>query len=175
MKVSEFKAALKGGGARPNLFEVEMSFPSVVDGGAELTKIGQFLVKSTQLPASTIGVIEQPFRGRVFKVVGDRTFAEWTVTFINDTGFELRDAFEQWSNFLVSHEENLGAESYEEMFRDAKVFQLNRQGKRIKEYKFTDLWVSEVGVIELAQDSSNTIEEFAVTLQYTEWTSNTTK
>ena len=28
--ISDFKSKLKGGGARPNLFEVELTFPSIV-------------------------------------------------------------------------------------------------------------------------------------------------
>ena len=105
--LDNFKARLAGGGARPNLFEVELYFPTISDstdfgsgteGEAEgqnrLTEDIRFLVKGANLPASNISPIEVPFRGRTLKIAGDRAFDTWTVTVINDTNFNIRDAFE---------------------------------------------------------------------------------
>lgn len=172
MNISQFKKALKGGGARANLFEVELVFPAFA-GGAEETRLGRFMVKAAQLPGSTLGVIEQPFQGRVCKLPGDRTFQEWTVTVVNDTGFELRNAFERWSNGINTHAGNQGG-ALEDIFSTAAIHQLDRQGNRIKSYDFRDVWPSEVAPIDVAQDSNNQIEEFTVTLVYNEWVSDTT-
>ena len=75
--VDDFKAKIRGGGARPNLFKATINFPGYADGDVELSS---FLCKSALLPESTIGLITVPFRGRNLKVAGDRTFAPWTVT-----------------------------------------------------------------------------------------------
>jgi hypothetical protein len=48
----------------------------------------------------TLGVIEVPFRGRRIKVPGDRTFADWTVTVINDEDQAMRKAFSNWMNYI---------------------------------------------------------------------------
>lgn len=173
MNISQFKAALKGGGARANLFEVELVFPAFA-GGATETRLARFLVKAAQLPPSTIGVIEQPFQGRVCKIPGDRTFPEWTVTVVNDTGFEIRDALERWSNAINSHAGNEAAANLEDIYSTAAIHQLDRQSKRVKTYNFRDLWPSEVAAIDVAQDSNNQIEEFTVTFAYNDWVSNTT-
>ena len=43
-----------------------------------------FLCRSAGIPASTIGTVEVPFRGRVIKLPGDRTFESWTITVMAD-------------------------------------------------------------------------------------------
>ena len=59
--VDDFKSKLRGGGARPNLFKATINFPGYANGDAELTS---FLCETAQLPASTLGQIIVPFRGR---------------------------------------------------------------------------------------------------------------
>lgn len=171
--INDFKQALKGGGARANQFEVVVEFPAFAGGSEEIRKT-QFLVKATRMPGSTIGVTEVPFRGRTLKLAGDREFAEWSATFLNDIDFAVRDAFERWSNTIVSHVDNVGINSPDEYMSTISVYQLNRQGNRIKEYVLHNVWPSIIGEIEVAQDSNNLVEEFEVTFQYSEWTANTT-
>ena len=100
--ISDFKSKLKGGGARPNLFEVELTFPSIVgvQDENEVIENSRFLVKAAALPASTIANIDIPFRGRILKIAGDRTFETWTITVLNDTSFAIRSAFEKWMNTI---------------------------------------------------------------------------
>jgi len=98
--VDDFKAKLRGGGARPNLFKATINFPGYANGDAELTS---FLCEAAQLPGSTFGIINVPFRGRILKLAGDRTFPEWTVTIINDTDFTVRNSFERWMNGINAH------------------------------------------------------------------------
>jgi hypothetical protein len=93
-KISDFKSRLSGGGARPNLFEVELAFPDAVAIANDVLQKSRFLVKAAALPASTIAPVEIPFRGRILKVAGDRTFETWTITVINDTDFVIRSAME---------------------------------------------------------------------------------
>lgn len=173
MSVSDFKARLKGGGSRANLFELELSFPAYAGGSTEVD-LGMYLTKSSQLPASNLGKIEVPFQGRMLPLAGDRTFEEWTCTFLNDTGFELRDAFERWSNGINEHISNKGLTNPEDYMVELKVHQLNKSKERIKTYTFRNAFPTIVGEIEVSMDSSDTIEEFPVTFAYSEWESNTT-
>ena len=111
--VDQFKARLTGGGARSNLFQVTMNNPRGglgVDVDADLSS---FLCEAAQLPASTVGTIVVPFRGRQLKIAGDRTFAEWTVTIINDVNFKLRNAFETWMNAIANHADIGGTQNPE--------------------------------------------------------------
>ena len=114
--LSDFKSKLKGGGARPNLFEVEFT------NGTNATAVGaaggqtggipagitaldadtfKYLCKAANLPASNVASIDVPFRGRIFKVAGDRTVDTWTVTVINDENFGLNQRCLVLRNFLV--------------------------------------------------------------------------
>ena len=108
--IEDFKAVLQGGGVRPTMFQVELTFPTGVSQDNNLlTNDGTFLIKASQLPASTIGQIDVPFRGRKLKVAGDREFADWSVNILNDVSFGLRKGLEEWSERIQNHNYALGA------------------------------------------------------------------
>ena len=173
--ISQFKSALIGGGARPNLFEVELpAFPGGIVWDADNFR---FMCKAAQMPAQNVASIDVPFRGRTFKVAGDRTIDTWTVTIINDEDFRLRNAFEAWSELIAKLDTNIGATDPSAYMVNAKVFQLGRGSVAsskdnsgstnvvLKEYEFIDLWPTEVSTIDLSYDSTDAIEEFTVTFQ----------
>ena len=174
--ISDFKSRLVGGGARPNLFEVRMTdLPDFVDDWPSETF--QFMCKAAALPASNIAAIDVPFRGRIFKVAGDRTIDTWTITVINDEDFRIRNAMEQWMDGIAKLSNNLGATNPSAYMRNATVFQLGRgatprsvnsDGERnavLAEYKFIDIFPTNISQIDLSYDSSDTIEEFTVEFQ----------
>ena len=161
--VDDFKSKLRGGGARPNLFKATINFPGYADGDPELTS---FLCETAQLPGSTMGVIIVPFRGRQLKMAGDRVFAEWTVTIINDTDFAVRNSIERWSNGINNHRANTGLTSPIQYEADLKVEQLDRNGDSIKSYTFRGAFPSEIGPIEVSYDTTDTIVDFDITLTY---------
>ena len=167
--ISDFKSALIGGGARPNLFEVELTtLPEAVTGWD--ADGFRFLCKGAQLPPQTIASIDVPFRGRIFKVAGDRTIDPWTVTVINDEDFRFRNAFENWTQQIADLDTNLGATDPTAYMVNAKVYQLGRgnspnsqsssgEGNAVlKEYEFVDIWPSTVSPIDLSYDTGDTIE-----------------
>ncbi len=173
--ISQFKSALIGGGARPNLFEVELTtLPAGITWDADIFR---YMCKAAALPASNIANIDVPFRGRIFKVAGDRTFEPWTVTIINDENFKIRNAMEEWMDVMSKLENNIGATDPGAYMVNAKVFQLGRGSKKssqdssgtenavLKEYEFVDIWPSAVSTIDLSYDSSDAIEEFTVDFQ----------
>lgn len=173
--ISQFKSALSGGGARPNLFEVELTtFPSGISWDADKFK---YLCKAAALPASNIAAIDVPFRGRTFKVAGDRSIDAWTVTIINDEDFKLRRAFEAWSELIAKLDNNLGATNPAAYMSNATVYQLGRgatvnsttnagsDSSILAAYKFVDIFPTSVSNIDLSYDSGDTIEEFTVEFQ----------
>ena len=173
--VSQFKSQLIGGGARPNLFEVELTtLPAGIAWPADNFR---YMCKAAQLPASVIANIDIPFRGRSFKVAGDRTIEPWSITIINDEDFRIRKAMEEWVDLIAKLENNLGATDPSAYMVNAKVFQLgrgstpsskNNAGDRnavLREYEFIDIFPTNVSSIDLSYDSSDTIEEFVVDFQ----------
>ena len=162
--ISDFKSKLTGGGARANLFEVVLTFPDAAKPPDEVLDKSRFMVKGARLPASNIAQIEVPFRGRVLKIAGDRTFDSWTVTVINDTDFSIRSAFENWMNTINKLDNNTGLVNPADYQADAYVYQLDRDGQDLRAYRFYDTFPTQVGPIELSYDAQG-IQEFTVELQ----------
>ena len=167
--ISDFKSRLSGGGARPNLFEVELAFPDAVAIDNDVLQKARFLVKAAALPASNIAPIEIPFRGRILKIAGDRTFETWTITVINDTDFSIRSAFEKWMNVINKMSDATGQVDPEEYQKDAVVKQLDRDGSVLRSYKFWDIFPTSISTIDLSYETTDTIQEFTVELQVQWW------
>ena len=167
--ISQFKTALGGGGVRPNLFEVRMDASNLTQfmGGVPAENLA-FMCKAAALPAQNVASIDVPFRGRQFKVAGDRTIDNWTITVINDENFAIRNAMERWSQSIVDLATNQGQIAPTNYMSSADVFQYSRQkgdGESVgvlKQYRFTDIFPVTVGDIALSYESGDTIEEFDV-------------
>ena len=168
-KITDFKSKLTGGGARPNLFEVVLSFPDAAAPDATVLDKARFLVKAANLPASNVAAIDVPFRGRTLKVAGDRTFDSWTITVMNDTDFSIRSAFENWMNTINRVSDNTGLTNTADYQADAFVYQLDRDGSTLRAYQFYDVFPTQVSQIELSYDSGGDIENFTVELQVLWW------
>ena len=183
--ISQFKSKLIGGGVRPNLFEVQVNFPDGVnlgiqnDGGGEFDGDRfRFLCKASSLPASNVGNIDIPFRGRTLKVAGDRTVDDWTVTVINDEDFGHRRAFEAWAQNIAQYGDSSGLTDPSSYMGQATVYQLGRNvasqqsgnspatnSNILAQYKFVDIWPTTVDAVELSYDTGDTIQEFGVTFK----------
>ena len=168
-KISDFKSKLTGGGARPNLFEVVLAFPDGLGIEGGVVDNARFLVKAAALPASTIAPIDIPFRGRILKIAGDRTFETWTITVMNDSSFEIRSAFEKWMNFINKMDDGTGVTDPVAYQKDAVVHKLDRTGEILRSYKFWDIFPTNISTIDLSYETTDTIEEFTVELQVHWW------
>ena len=178
--IVDFRSRLKGGGARSNLFEVQMAFPDFAKANGETLNDIPFLVKAAEIPASNIGNIPVPFRGRVLPIAGDRTFDPWTVTIINDTNFRLRDVMERWSDGINDIQTAQGVTNPEDYQTTAKVLQLSRGPVKgldrkvnsnenipvLREYDFIGIYPNVVSSIPLDHGATDQIEEFQVTFNY---------
>ena len=175
LQVDAFRGKMTGGGARANLFEVNVNYPGAAGGDTELTN---FMCRAAQLPGVTMNPVEVPFRGRMVKFPGDRTFEDWTMTVYNDTNFGVRDAFEAWMNSMNTHLSNVGVvvdnAGYGTYLADIEVNQLNEAGSTVKKYKLRNAFPTIVSPIELSYDQTTAIEEFTVTLTYDYWTNDNT-
>jgi len=181
--ITNFRDRLVGGGARPNMFEVNITLPSGVTGQSDFEADIRFMIKAAEIPAANVGNIPVPFRGRILPVAGDRTFDPWTVTVINDAKFNVRDALEQWSNLINDLQFDVGEINPADYQTKAEVFQLSRQGKSnsvssgggedivtLRQYNFEGIYPNAVSSIPLDYGATDQIEEFQVTFNYLFWT-----
>ena len=175
-KLSNFISDI-GQGVKPNMFIVDIAFPTEVSGADGDADMINLLCKSAALPASNLGVIEVPFRGRTVKIAGDRTFDTWTATFVNDKEMKIRAYFEQWLATINSHETNnsplFTTSETDGYTRLLKVKQLEKNasesGEVLRQYNLFYAFPTNVSQIDLAYDSNDQIEEFTVEFQYSYW------
>jgi hypothetical protein len=168
--ISDFKGKLTGGGARSNLFEVELSFPinAPIPFAQDAVDLGKYMVKAAALPSSQVNALPVAFRGRVLNVAGDRTFQSWTITVINDTDFKIRAAYERWMNYINNVASNRGETNPTNYMADARVFQLDRNGKTLRYYKMYDLFPTAISQIGLDYET-DAVQQFTVELQVLYW------
>ncbi len=166
--INEIKSQLTFGGAKASLFQVAITNP--INGVADLKT--PFMVQAAQIPEATMGIIEIPYFGRKVKVAGDRTFAEWTVTIINDEDFLIRNAMEEWMASINAHESNvtqLGTASASEYKAQAQITQYSKTGQALRTYNFNGLFPTTVAAIGMDWNTTDDIERFDVTFQYDWW------
>ena len=185
--VSTFAAqGLPYGGARASLFEVFMTLPDGIGEAAAESQF-RFVCKAAQVPTSTVGQIEVPYFGRKIKMAGNRTFENWTVTILNDEDYGVRNAFEKWSAYINSHENNLrdgtvlfenGGGSYRTLatvrhYAKTGVFggaaALGANAVPTREYTFFNIFPINVSSIDLSWETTDAIEEFTVEFAYDYW------
>ena len=179
--IADIRKSLNGGGARPNLFEVDIPenglFKYV---GSDSQLDSRVLVKAAQLPASNVASIDVPFRGRIMKVAGDRTFDTWTVTVINDVDFNLRTAFQNWMQGIAQYADASGEADPQAYKSTATVTQLKRRSSNMGQtsdsgleaaykYDFFGIFPTNISAIDLSYDTADTIEEFTVEFQVDYW------
>lgn len=166
--INDLRSQLTFGGAKSSLFQVQITNPA--NGIADI-KV-PFMVKAAAIPASNLSLIEVPYFGRKIKVAGDRTFDQWTVTVINDEDFLIRNAMEQWMASINSHEGNVtnfSSASPLQYKAQAQITQFSKTGAPLRVYNFNGLFPIQVSQMEMAWESSGTIEEFTVTFEYDWW------
>jgi len=177
--INKFRTQLVNDGARPNLFEVNLTLPQRLNiSGTGIPENARFMVKAAQLPGSTVGTVTVPYFGREVKFAGNRTFPDWTVTIINDENFKIKNAFERWLNYINGHNSNLRSPGNPnaalDYFADLSVYQYSKSGAVIKAYRFIDAFPVDLSPIDVNWGDNDSIEEFTVTFAYQYWVSDTT-
>lgn len=164
--VERFKSALTNGGARPNQFMVQLSFPTYVATAATAVARAPFLVSIAELPGQTVNPAIVQYRGREVKFAGDRIYAPWTITVLNDSDLSIRNACEEWMNGmddLIAKTGFLAPSVYQ---RNLNVFQLDRNGNTLKSYTLASAFPIEVSPVALDFGANDQISQFTCTFQY---------
>jgi hypothetical protein len=158
--IDQFKAQLIGGGPRANRFRVFLPRAG--------NKI-ELLAKGASIPAATLGEVPVPFKGTVLKLAGDRTFADWSVTIINDNEFSARTALEQWQGEIQGYGVTTGSSTTDYLLSRAFVEQLGKDDSILARYEFFNIFPKEIAEIALSYETTDALEEFAVTFSYSHW------
>ena len=169
--INNFRANLIGQGARPNLFEVTIPFPTAVTTGDASQKT-TFMCKATSIPGADIASFTVPYFGRTIKLAGNRTFAEWSTTIINDEDFAVHAGLTNWMNGINGHADNSRTLSAADYQVDAEVVHYAKDGSVAKTITLVNCWPSSLAAIELGWESNDAIEDFTVTWQYDYWQAN---
>lgn len=170
--IAAFKAnGLVYGGARPSLFNVFLTVPVGI--GIDLVSVDKFrfVCRAAEIPESTISNIEIPYFGRKIKVAGERSFADWSVTVMNDEDFSVRAMLEAWSNAINRmvanvRDPNLAAEQYK---ADIEIVQYGKAGDILRSYMLVGAFPTQLSGISLSWDSQNAVEEFTTNFAYDYW------
>ena len=158
--IDEFKSQLIAGGVRSNRFKVFIP---------QMGENIEFMCKTARIPASTLPVVEVPFRGHRLKIAGDRTFEDWTVTIINDIGFTARTAVENWMESIQELDSGIGATNLDYLVSRATISQLNRDDSVIASYELYNMYPQTLAQIDLSYDTADEIQSFDVTFSYSHW------
>jgi hypothetical protein len=169
--VERFKSALTNGGARPNQFMVQLSFPAYVAQGLAMQR-APFLVSVAELPGQTLNPAVVQYRGREVKFAGDRLYAPWTINVLNDSEMSIRSALEQWTGGMEDYAGKFGRLQPSEYQRDMDVFQLDRNGNILKSYKLASAFPVEISPVSLDFGANDQISQFSVTFQYQHFTTS---
>ena len=175
--VSDFKNAMTYDGARPNLFKVVFgtaAAPGQFTPGEDF----EMFCRATSIPGTTIGQVVVPYFGREVKFAGNRTFADWTVTVINDEDFKVRSVMEKWMNSINLHTNNSrvgGGTGTKGYYSTATVHQLSKStvGNTTRSYTFQQMFPTDLSEITLDWGDNDSIQEFTVTFAYDFWTAAT--
>jgi hypothetical protein len=121
------------------------------------------LCKTASLPAATVGVVEVPYQNRKMKVPGDRTFADWTATVINDEAYVVREALLGWQHLISGFSSFTSVDDISAAHREITVQPINRGGSNSDHSVRIYGWPSEVGAIDLSWETVDAIQEYTVT------------
>ena len=168
--VERFKSSLTNGGARPNQFMVQLSFPNYVASKALAIARAPFLVSVAELPGQTVNPAIVQYRGREVKFVGDRIYAPFTITVMNDAEMSIRSAMEQWMGGMEDYAGKFGRLQPAEYQRDMQVFQLDRNGNASKSYNIVNSFPVDLSPVALDFGANDQISTFTVTFQYQHFT-----
>ena len=169
-RIDQFKTQLKNGGARPNQFQVRIGFPAYVQNDRQLLESSSFLVTVAELPGQTIGTTPVFYRGREVKLAGDKVFAPFQCTILNDTDFKLRNGIEEWMNGIENNEIKTGRTSPTLYQKIIEVMQLDRNGATLRSYKMFGAFPVDISPVGLDFSANDQLSTFTVSFQYQNFT-----
>ena len=166
--LGSFTSALAYGGARPSLFEFQVTAaPAGVD--SSLSSVGLYC-NVTEIPPLTLTPIERQYFGRTVKIPGDLVFADLSTTIINTENYNVRNEIEKWMEFINGTISNESKASADFGTGTAQLIHYQKDGSKTMTYQFEEIWPTAISEIALSYDTASDIEQFDVTWAYNYYT-----
>ena len=141
--------------ARPNLFEIEISF---------MGKDFKYKVKASKMPGRNIGPIAVSYQNRKINLAGDIKFENWACTVYNDETQLVRQQFLDWSSLCHASGREITGDKPENYKKVGLIRHFARDGKTVTAVEqVTGIWPTTVGDVELSWDTNDQVETFEVT------------
>lgn len=179
--ITDFIKGFKGGN-KANRFEIHGAIGAAsgtTDANSQFTA-NKFHVRSASLPASTFGAIPVNFRGRTVLYPGERVYAPWTITVLDDNksnnATSLYTQFHDWSNTINDHDINVMTIEDGTQLGDAfhtanwTIYQLSVNSeditKPIRKTILHHCWPVRVGEIQFDMSKDNQLAAFEVEVRF---------
>lgn len=183
MDINTFKQNLSDGGARPSLFEMEITFPLFSISTPAVTgamSSMRFHCRIAEIPGTSINPVIFKYAGREVKYAGQRVYPNLNVTIINDESFTVRKGLESWMNVINSRDANrsrlpgstrgvLGLIGQSGYYGTGLVKQFGKTGTVVRSYQFEDMFPVNLAPISLDWSNDTAIEDYTVELAYQSW------
>ena len=165
-QLSTFKSALVHGGARPSLFEFNISTPTNVPGSSTALNDIKFYCNVSAIPPLTVTPIERQYFGRTVKIPGDMVFGDLNTTVINTEDYAVRNRIEQWMAMINGHNDNKARYTASNWKVQGTLKQYAKDGVMLMNFKFNGMWPQTLSEIALSYDTASDIEQYDVTWAY---------
>ena len=166
--LSNFKGALAFGGARPSLFTMSISAPTLINTLNTDDMLTHCNVSA--IPPLTVTPIERQYFGRTVKIPGDMVFGDLSTTIINTENYSIKKDIEAWMDKINSTSTNKGFSDSASGYGTVKLTQYAKAGKSLLTWTFVDCWPQTVAELPLSYDTASDIEQFDVTWAYNYYT-----
>lgn len=165
--VNSFKSALANGGVRPNQFVVQIGWPTAVLAAvSDLINRTPLLINIAELPGQVVNPAIVLYRGREVKFAGDRIYAPWATTVLNDTQFTVRRGIELWMNLMEGYLTKDGQTNPGVYQQAIEVHQLDRNGSKLRSYALQGAFPVDLSPVALDFGANDQISTFTCTWQY---------
>lgn len=165
LNIDAFKTQFETG-ARSYLFYFEPNFPA----GVPTLNNARFLVKTANMPSSTIDENVTQWQGFDYKTAGKRTYNNLTCTFNVDIYANIRKSFLMWQDLILNPINNRHAMP-SQYFKEQSLYLLNpKDFTTALVYTLNFAWPSNVGDLQLDMSQTTDFATFDVEFTYTYFT-----
>jgi len=161
--IDGFKSNFRDG-QRSNLFYFIPAFPADAVTGDMNNERSVYLVKTAQMPQTTLEELTLNWQGYDFFIASKHTFNAIQITFNTDYNAYIRQNFEKWANLIHNPVTNEYALISEYMV-DQRLQLVGYDGDPILEFKLHDAWPQDIAAANLDYATAE-ITQFDVTLRY---------
>ena len=164
--IATFKAALPYGGARPSLFQMEVTTATDIDAIPDFSSF----CNVSAIPPLTVTPIERQYFGRTVKIPGDIVYGDLSTSIINTEDMNVKDIIESWMEKINGATTNLGYSDSTSMYGTMTLIQYGKDGDSLLKWNFKDCWPTAIAEVALSYDTASDIEQFDVTWAYNYYT-----